>query len=136
LVALLLADKQFAVLLAIVAAVCYAIPYVGVVIAAVAGFLLGLLSSWKVGVLVAIIIMVTSKIADFAVPKIMGDNVGVSPIAIIFAVFAGGELFGFWGLILGIPAAAVFKVIWTLWLHPWLTGRPPAIPLEEGEAAA
>jgi predicted PurR-regulated permease PerM len=44
-------------------------------------------------------------------------------MAIIFAVFAGGELFGLWGLVLAIPAAAIFKVAWRVWLHPWLTGR-------------
>jgi predicted PurR-regulated permease PerM len=113
--------------LCVLAGVCYAIPYIGVVLAAVVGFALGALTSWQTGLLVALIIMVASKIVDFLVPKVMGDSVGVSPIAIIFAVFAGGELFGLWGLILAIPAAALFKVVWTLWLHPWLTGKPVVI---------
>lgn len=126
-VGLLVIRSPYALLLAVLAGVCYAIPYIGVVIAAVAGFGLGALTSWQVGLWVAVIIMVASKIVDFLVPKIMGDSVGVSPIAIIFAVFAGGELFGLWGLILAIPAAALFKVVWTLWLHPWLTGRPVVI---------
>jgi predicted PurR-regulated permease PerM len=126
-VGLLIFRGPYPLLLAVLAGLCYAIPYIGVVIAAVAGFLLGALTSWKVGVVVALIIMVTSKIADFLVPKIMGDQVGVSPMAIIFAVFAGGELFGLWGVILAIPAAALFKVVWTLWLHPWLTAKPVAI---------
>jgi predicted PurR-regulated permease PerM len=134
-VALLVIRSPFALLLAVLAGICYAIPYFGVAIASVAGFLMGALTSWRVGLVVAVIIMVTSKIADFLVPKIMGDSVGVSPIAIIFAVFAGGELFGLWGLLLAIPAAALFKVIWTLWLHPWLTGRPLSITEVPGEAA-
>ncbi|MBV8222433.1 MAG: AI-2E family transporter, partial [Candidatus Eremiobacteraeota bacterium] len=127
-IALLIMHQPFALLLSVIAGVCYAIPYVGVVISTVLGFLLGALQGWPTGVIVALIIVVTSKVSDFLVPKVMGDSVGVSPIAIIFAVFAGGELFGLWGLLLGIPAAALFKVIWMLWLHPWLTGRPVVIP--------
>jgi predicted PurR-regulated permease PerM len=135
-VALLVMRSPYALLLAAIAGVCYAIPYIGVVVASVLGFLLGALSGWQVGVIFALIIMLTSKISDFLVPKVMGDSVGVSPIAIIFAVFAGGELFGLWGLLLGIPAAALFKVIWMLWLHPWLTGRPVEIPeVQEANAA-
>ncbi|HLN47393.1 MAG TPA: AI-2E family transporter [Magnetospirillaceae bacterium] len=134
-VALLVIRSPFALLLSVIAGLCYAIPYIGVVVASTAGFLLGALTSWKVGIVVALIIMGASKITDFLVPKIMGDSVGVSPIAIIFAVFAGGELFGLFGLLLAIPAAALFKVIWTLWLHPWLTGRTVVIPTEAGAPA-
>jgi len=119
--------SPYALLLASLSGICYAIPYIGVTIAAAAGFGLGALTSWQTGLFVALIIMIASKIADFLVPKVMGDSVGVSPIAIIFAVFAGGELFGLWGLVLAIPAAALLKVVWTLWLHPWLTGKPVVI---------
>lgn len=132
-IGLLVIRSPYALLLAVLAGVCYAIPYIGVVLAAVVGFGLGALTSWQTGLLVALIIMMASKIVDFLVPKIMGDSVGVSPIAIIFAVFAGGELFGLWGLILAIPAAALFKVIWTLWLHPWLTGK--AVVIEDAPNA-
>jgi len=123
-IALLAVRTPYALLLAVLSGLCYAIPYIGVVIAAVVGFGLGALTNWKAGLLIAVIIMVASKIVDFLVPKVMGDTVGVSPMAIIFAVFAGGEVFGLWGVILAIPAAALFKVIWNLWLHPWLTGKP------------
>ena len=132
-VLLLIFHSQYALLLAVLAGVCYAIPYIGVVLAAIVGFLLGALTSWKFGLLIMLVIFTTSKIVDFLVPKVMGDTVGVSPMAIIFAVFAGGELFGLWGVILAIPAAALFKVIWMLWLHPWLTGKPFKV-FEQAEA--
>jgi predicted PurR-regulated permease PerM len=57
------------------------------------------------------------------VPKIMGQSVGVSPIGVMFAVFAGGELFGIPGLLLGIPAAALVKILWRYFVAPWLTTR-------------
>lgn len=124
-VVLEIARMNFALLLGVLTGLLYAIPYLGVFIAIAVGFLLGLLQSWKVAVLTAIAIFVVTKIADtLLVPKVMGESVGVSPMAIIFAVFAGSELFGLWGLVLAIPAAAIFKVVWNLWLHPWLTENP------------
>ena len=135
-VLLVIFKSEYPLLLAALAGVCYAIPYIGVFIAAIAAFLLGSLTSWQLAVEATLIIIVTSKITDFLVPKVMGETVGVSPMAIIVAVFAGGELFGLWGVILAIPAAAVFKVIWMLWLHPWLTGKPFKDELPEPAAAA
>ena len=50
----------------------------------------------------------------------MARSVGVSPIAVMFAVFAGGELFGLPGLILGIPAAALLKVLFGYFVQPYV----------------
>jgi predicted PurR-regulated permease PerM len=69
-----------------------------------------------------------ARISDnVLVPKIMGGTVGVSPITVMFAVFAGGELFGLPGLILGIPAAAIAKLVWKYFLGPWLHGQIDAV---------
>jgi len=43
-------------------------------------------------------------------PKIVGSRVGLSPLAVIIAVLAGGELFGFMGILLAVPSAAVLRV--------------------------
>ncbi|MBC5808397.1 MAG: hypothetical protein DLM53_03085 [Candidatus Eremiobacter antarcticus] len=119
---------QYALLLGVLTGVLYAIPYLGVFGALVIGVLLGLLKSWAAAAWTAAIIFAITKIADTVlVPKVMGESVGVSPMAIIFAVFAGGELFGVWGLILAIPAAALFKVVWVVWLLPWITGKPSTL---------
>ena len=45
------------------------------------------------------------------------------PIAVMFAVFAGGELFGIPGLLLGIPAAALIKILWRYFIDPWLSAQ-------------
>lgn len=117
-------QSPYALLLAVVTGLLYAIPYVGVFAAIIIGVLLGLLQSWEVAVWTAVIMFVVTKIADtFLVPKVMSESVGVSPMGIIFAAFAGGELFGLWGLLLAIPAAALFKALWVVWIYPWLTGR-------------
>jgi len=44
-------------------------------------------------------------------PRIVGENIGLHPVAVIFAVLLGGELFGFVGMILGVPAVAVINVL-------------------------
>jgi predicted PurR-regulated permease PerM len=43
-------------------------------------------------------------------PLLVGDRIGLHPVAVIFAVLAGGQLFGFVGVLLALPAAAVVMV--------------------------
>lgn len=43
-------------------------------------------------------------------PKFVGENIGLHPVVVIFAVMAGGQLFGFFGILLALPAAAVLSV--------------------------
>ena len=128
-VILLVARSQYALLLGVLTGLLYAVPYLGIMVALICGALLGALQSWTMAIITMVVIFVITRVADLIlVPKVMADSVGISPMAIIFAVFAGGELFGLWGLVLAIPAAAIFKVAWRVWLHPWLTGRPMAEP--------
>ena len=44
-------------------------------------------------------------------PRIVGDKIGLHPVAVIFAVMAGGQLFGFLGMLLALPVAAVANVL-------------------------
>ncbi len=44
-------------------------------------------------------------------PALVGDRIGLHPVAVIFAVLAGGQLFGFIGVLLALPIAAVLMVI-------------------------
>ena len=44
-------------------------------------------------------------------PKLVGDRIGLHPMAVIFAVMAGGSLFGFLGMLLALPVAAVVNVL-------------------------
>jgi predicted PurR-regulated permease PerM len=43
-------------------------------------------------------------------PRIVGRRIGLHPLVVIFAVLAGGELFGFLGVLLALPVAAAAKV--------------------------
>ena len=44
-------------------------------------------------------------------PKLVGDRIGLHPVAVIFAVLAGGQLFGFLGILVALPVAAVAMVL-------------------------
>lgn len=44
-------------------------------------------------------------------PWLVGDRIGLHPVAVIFAVMAGGQLFGFFGILLALPVAAVVMVL-------------------------
>jgi predicted PurR-regulated permease PerM len=115
------AHFSFSLLVAVICAIGYAVPFFGMIVAQVLALALALLQGPTMAAYVSIAIFVIARIADnVLVPKIMADAVGVSPIGVMFAVFAGGELFGIWGLILGIPAAALVRVLFTYFVLPWL----------------
>ncbi len=56
-------------------------------------------------------------------PRLVGSRTGLHPVAVIFAVMAGGQLFGFVGILLALPAAAVLKV-WLGHLHGYYVAAP------------
>ena len=69
------------------------------------------------------------------IPYLVGDRIGLHPVWVIFALLAGGALFGFVGLLLAVPVAAVLGVLARFGLVRYLashyyigTMRPPAGP--------
>ena len=111
----------FALLVAVICALGYAIPFVGMIVAQIIGALLAAPQGTGMVIYVSVAIFVVARVADnLLVPRIMSQSVGVSPIAVMFAVFAGGELFGLPGLILGIPAAALLKVLFGYFVQPYI----------------
>ena len=100
-------DLGFAV--GFVAGIFSFIPYVG----SLTGFALSLLLAWTQGGALSlwIGILLVFGIGQFIegyvlTPKLIGDNVGLHPVWVIFALFAGGYLFGFIGILLAVPLAA------------------------------
>ncbi|WP_257385774.1 AI-2E family transporter [Tahibacter caeni] len=63
------------------------------------------------------------------VPKLVGDKIGLHPVAVIFAILAGGELFGFLGVLLALPVAAVAMVV-LRYLHEKYTASQLYQPAE------
>jgi predicted PurR-regulated permease PerM len=108
------------------------------IVAQVAAAVLAIPQGTGMVLYVTVAIFIIARVADnVLVPKVMGESVGVSPIAVMFAVFAGGELFGLWGLILGIPAAALVRVLFQFFVLPSIVrmeGGDSAAPEARGDA--
>lgn len=105
---------HYGVVVSFLNAIAYAIPYIGSLTVTAIAIVLAYLQSGSLLLpfLVFLSLFIMGRIVDnFCVPAIMGKEIGVSPLFIIFAVFAGGELFGFWGFLLGIPLAAAARVV-------------------------
>lgn len=123
-----IAGFKFALLVGIISAIGYAIPIIGMLVAQIIALALSAPQGPFMIVFVQAVMFGVARISDnVLVPKIMGGTVGVSPITVMFAVFAGGELFGLPGLILGIPAAAIAKLVWKYFLGPWMHGQIDAV---------
>jgi predicted PurR-regulated permease PerM len=112
---------KLSLILGILTFVGYSIPVIGMLIVqAIAVILCAPQGGWMI-LWVQVIVFGMARVSDnILVPRIMGQSVGVSPIGVMFAVFAGGELFGVPGLLLGIPAAALIKILWRYFVAPWL----------------
>ena len=86
-------------------------PFMGA-IAQVSVSLFLMLQDVGIGLQVFVIALVLGQIVDNVVtPKIMGQLVGVNPIWLFFAVFIGGKLGGFVGILLAVPVASIIKDI-------------------------
>lgn len=62
--------------------------------------------------MIAIIFVIGQIIENyFLTPKLVGDRVGLHPVWILFALFAGASLLGFTGMLIAVPVAAVMGVL-------------------------
>ena len=112
--ALLLVGLPFGLFIGVAAGLLTFIPYVG----ACTGFVvslaiaLGSFEGWERTALVVGIFAVGQVLeGNVLTPKLVGEKVGLHPVWIIFALLAGGTLFGFVGLLLAVPSAAAIGVL-------------------------
>lgn len=102
----------FALLIGFFAGLLDVIPYFGAFIGAAPAITLALLESPILAVKVGLLFLIIHQLEGSVIgPKILGESVGLHPLTVIFFLFAGGELFGIIGMLLGVPVAAVGKVI-------------------------
>jgi predicted PurR-regulated permease PerM len=107
---------RLAVPIGLAAGVLNFIPYLGSAFALLAGVLMSLLDGWHGWQLVGVVLAYTAiqTLEGFVItPRIVGQTVGLSEIWVLVALFVGGELFGFLGVLLAVPAAAVAKIFVT-----------------------
>lgn len=112
--ALTFAGLEFGLLVGIAAGAISFIPYVGAGIGLSVGTALALsqFSEWQpVAMVVAVFVIGQTAESYLLSPKLVGESVGLHPVWLIFALMAGGSLFGFTGVLLGVPVAAVIGVL-------------------------
>ena len=101
-------------LIGIVAGLLSFVPYLGFIVGFVAAIIAALVQfgDWTHVLLVCGVFAVGQLLEGYVlVPKLVGDKIGLHPVAVIFAVLAGGYLFGFLGVLLALPAASVIIVL-------------------------
>lgn len=113
-IAFQLLGLDYALLLAIVMAVTNIIPYFGPIIGAAPAVAIALTISGQMVLFVVLAILVIQVIeGNLLSPYIVGKSIDIHPVAIIFALLLGGQLFGVIGLIIAVPLLAVLKVVVT-----------------------
>jgi len=105
---------KFAVAIGVVSGLVSFVPYLGLVFGiALASLTVALEPEplWQLVGVVATFTIAQMIEGSVLTPKLVGDRIGLHPVLVIFAVVAGGQLFGFFGILLALPAAAVLSVV-------------------------
>lgn len=105
-------DIRFALLIGILAGFLDIIPYFGAFIGAAPAVAIALLGSPLLAGKVALLFFAIHQLESSIIsPRILGDQVGLHPVTVIFFLLIGGEIGGLAGLLLGVPIAAIAKVV-------------------------
>lgn len=105
---------DLALLIGLIAGLVSFVPYLGFIIGIVIAGLAAIFQFHDfIHIIYVVIVFAIGQMAEgmFLTPKLVGDRIGLHPVAVIFAVLAGGQLFGFVGVLIALPLAAVIAVI-------------------------
>ena len=111
---LFLCDTPMSLSLGMMAGLVNLVPYLGLVLGFLPSALLTYMHTQEVMQVLAVAGVfgfVQAMEGMIITPRVVGDNIGLHPVAVILAVLLGGELFGLAGMILGVPVAAVLNVL-------------------------
>lgn len=105
---------EFSLLIGLTAGLVSFVPYLGVIVGIVIAGIAAFMQFHDVIHIVYILIVFGAGQAlegMVLTPLLVGDRIGLHPVAVIFAVMAGAQLFGFFGMLIALPAAAVIVVL-------------------------
>ncbi len=103
---------EFVALISVIVGVTNIIPFFGPFFGAIPSAFLLLITAPKQVIPFVIFILILQQFdGNILGPKILGDSTGLTPFWVMFAIFVGGGLFGFAGMVLGVP---VFAVLYAL----------------------
>lgn len=103
----------YAILLAIMMGLFNLIPYFGAIIGGTIVVVITFLSGMRItALIVAVAIIVIQQIdGNIIQPRIVSNKMGLKPIYVLFAITLGGGLFGFVGMLFGVPVIAVVRML-------------------------
>jgi len=112
-IGLTIVGLEFALIIGLVAGLVSFVPYLGLIVGILLASLAALFQFNDITLLVPVLLVfVVAQVLESAVltPLLVGDKIGLHAVAVIFAVMAGGQLFGFTGILIALPVAAVLMV--------------------------
>ena len=135
-----LVGLDLGILIGLIAGLLTFVPYLGPASIVLFGGIAALVQfgDWQHLAGVGLVFGVGQVIESFVLtPMLVGDRIGLHPMAVIFAVMAGGTLFGFLGMLLALPVAAVVNVLFRYAQARYrqsrlYAGDTPAILLDAG----
>ncbi|WP_455375062.1 AI-2E family transporter [Kaarinaea lacus] len=113
-VGLWIVGLDLALLVGMIAGLVSFVPYLGFIVGIVLAGIAAIMQFGDMTYLlyVAIVFGIGQALEGMLLtPLLVGDKIGLHPVAVIFAVMAGGQLFGFVGVLLALPVAAVIVVL-------------------------
>ncbi|MDN6161509.1 MAG: AI-2E family transporter [Atopostipes sp.] len=114
---------EYAMILSISAGFLNLIPYLGSILSALPAMIIGAFVSPIKLVQVILVLAVEQFIEGrFVSPQILGSSLDIHPILILFILLVSGSIFGFVGLVFGVPGFAVLRVLWVLFFD-WLSKK-------------
>ena len=114
-VALMLVGLQFGLVVGFIAGLVTFIPYLGALVGGMLAIGLALFQFWgdwvSLGLVAGIFVVGQVIEGNYLTPKLVGSSVGLHPVWLILALSVFGTLFGFVGMLVAVPVAAVLGVI-------------------------
>lgn len=113
-IGLALIGLEYPLLIGALAGLLSFVPYVGLVVGIAVASISAILEFHSLLSVVPVLVLfgIGQVINDFVLtPKLVGERIGLHPVTVLFAVLAGGYLFGFFGILLSLPVAAVLMVL-------------------------
>lgn len=136
-----LVGLNFSIVLGVLAGVMSFVPFVGALFAAVIAVAIAV-GQWgfdpaQIGLVALVFFVVQIIEGAFLTPRLVGERVGLHPVWVLFAVFAGGEVMGFLGVLIAVPAAAALAVLVRFWIDRYLEHYEirPDVPIVAPETA-
>ncbi len=103
---------EAAILLGLIAGVFNLIPYFGPVLGAVPAIIIALLKSPLMAIYVILLFFLVNQLeVMFLTPRIIGGNLGLHPVTIIYIILIGGRIGGLLGMILAVPLGAIAIIL-------------------------